>query len=136
MSGLATISDVTAAAPLRLVTIVVADLTTRDLDDLLTTGVHQLAGDLVTAAGHRVAIDIRVPDTPSAEDSGRCEAIVELARGLVQGYVAESGSSIEPVNVVVSQESQAADRDTTWRFLGDVDGGLARGATLDLRSHR
>jgi len=136
MTRIATVSDVPGPVPVRLLTIALAELTRQDLNDLLTTGVTLLSQDLVAAAPHRVAVDIQLPDQPSPEDRGRHESLVELARGLVQGYVAESGSTVEPVNVVVSTESQEADRSTTWRFLGHPDGGLARGATFDLRSNR
>jgi hypothetical protein len=136
MTRIATASDVASVVPLRLLTVVLADLTKRDVDSLFTTGVELLSQDLVNAADRRVAVDIRLPDAPSAPDVARHEAVVELVRGLVQGYVAESGRTIEPVNVVVSTESQAVDREATWRFLGDQDGGLARGATLDIRSQR
>src|SRR4051812_22773096 len=102
MTRIATVSDVPGPVPLRLLTIPLADLTEQDLDDLLTTGVALMSHDLVAAATHRVAVDIQVPDAPSPEDRGRHEALVDLARGLVQGYVAESGSTVEPVNVVVS----------------------------------
>src|SRR4051794_30414510 len=100
MTRIATVSDVPGSVPVRLLTIALADLTKQDLNDLLTTGVALLSQDLVAAATHRVAVDIQLPDDSAPEDLGRHEALVDLARGLVQGYVAESGNSVEPVNVV------------------------------------
>jgi hypothetical protein len=136
MTAIATGTDLDGPVPLRLLTIVVGDLDADLVDDYLTSGVKLLSQDLVDTPDRRVAVDLRLPDAPQIADMGRYEAMVELARGLVQGYVAEAGSDIAPVNVVVSTEDQEADRETTWRFLSDPDGGLARGATLDLRSHR
>ena len=136
MTRMAHATDLPGPVPLRLLTITVASLAADEINEHLTSGVELLSQDLVRAADRRVAIDVRLPDAPQATDLGRFEAIVELTRGLVQGYVAESDSHVEPINVVVSTESQETDRETTWRFLSDPDGGLARGATMDLRSHR
>jgi hypothetical protein len=136
MSRIATRTELEGPAPLTLLTITVGDLTAAEIDDQLTSGVELLSQDMVLAKHCRVGIDVRLPDSPQPADLGRHEAFVEMARGLVQGYVAESGDRIEPINVVVSTESQERDRETTWRFLSDTDGGLARGATLDLRSLR
>jgi hypothetical protein len=103
------------------------------LTSWMEEGVAGLVEELVAAArsNRRVAIDVRTPATPGAD--GAAEAIVQAARGLAQAYTLESGAAVPPVNVIVSTAAQESDRDATWRFLADTDGGGARGATIDLR---
>ncbi len=136
MTAITTRTDLAAPSPLTLLTIMAGDLHAHLLEGYLTSGVRLLSLDLVEAGDRRVAVDLRLPDEPQHADASLHDAVVELVRGLVQGFVAEGGSDIGPVNVVISTEGQETDRMTTWRFLGDPDGGFARGATLDLRAHR
>lgn len=86
--------------------------------------------DLEGQSGH-VVFDLRAALASSANPAQ--ESTIEALRGLVQGYVAESGPRIGAVNVAITTEDQDADREATWRFLLDPDGSLARGATFDLR---
>lgn len=79
----------------------------------------------------RVAIDIRSNARASAS-SGQ-DAVVEALRGLVQGYVAESGADVGSVNLIVTSPDQELDRESTWQFLVHPEGSFARGATFDLR---
>ncbi|WP_354568310.1 hypothetical protein [Glaciihabitans sp. UYNi722] len=79
----------------------------------------------------RVVIDVRARRASIA--TAEQDSILEALRGLIQGYVAESGGQIGPVNLVVTTADQTEDRDLTWTYLADPDGAFARGATFDLR---
>ena len=94
----------------------------------------EIIHELTSAANNRqqrVAIDLRASRRPDA--TGAKEALIAAARALVQAYVKESGSSIPSVNLVISEADQDHDRQATWRYLSHPDGGMARGATFDLR---
>lgn len=100
----------------------------------------ELARDLAQVSWteqRRVCVDVR---TPGPESSSKAHvaptiaATVAAVRGLVQSYTLECGPAAPPVNLLLSTPDQVEDRAASWRYLDSEHGGLARGATFDLRS--
>lgn len=119
---------------LRVVTVAAASIPdAAALETSLKDGVADLNRTIVEAtesAGLRVVVDLRAGTDMVP---GAAELLAEAVRGMIQAYTLESASTIQPVNLVLTTADQAADRMTTWDFLDDKDGGMARGATFDLR---
>lgn len=106
-------------------------------DELLVAGTEALVTALVTATAGTsagVALDIRTADdaAPGLASAHRA-AFIDACHGLVHAYVAEEGTAIGPVNIVVSAEAQQADRELTLELLASPDGEFTRGAVIDLR---
>lgn len=106
-------------------------------DELVVAGTEAVITALVAASGtatQGIALDIRTPDAATADAaSAHRAAFIEACHGLVHAYVAEERTAIVPVNIVVSSDSQRADRDTTLDFLASADGEYTRGVLIDLR---
>jgi hypothetical protein len=122
-------------------TLVTADLTIVSTPDALQRALEMdlihVVRQLITQAharSKRVAIDVRATSEPSP--IGAQEALLQAIRGLTQAYVREKGDQSPPINIVVSNPDQSRDREITWQYLAHRDGGMARGATFDLREER
>ena len=106
-----------------------------DLDDVLSELAHGLA-EASWKQQRRVCVDVRTP-SPSATSCAAApiiSATVAAVRGLVQSYTLECGPDAPPVNLLLTTSEQVEDRARSWRYLDSEHGGLARGATFDLRS--
>lgn len=111
-------------------------------DEILVSGVRSVISEIVELASnswvnHRsigLAVDIRTPDhdPPGIARANRA-AFIEACHGLVHSFVAEERSTIVPVNLIISAESQSEDTLTTLDYLGTADAIFARGAMFDLR---
>lgn len=122
---------------LRVVTLDMTEVTDESAQDRLESGLLELVASIRAAADaqQRLAVDVRADDR-CLDRTGVQGALLEAARGLVQSYTLESGASVPPVNLVVTSSEQHEDRRLTWEFLSDEEGGLCRGASLDLREER
>lgn len=107
---------------------------TTERDALLSDGIVELVDELVAAAAgpDPVVVDIRCPGGDPASLRA-VEAYLAAARGLVQSFVLERVAPAGPVNLVISDTGQIADREATWDYLGSADGGFSWGACYDLR---
>jgi hypothetical protein len=117
------------------------------LDDLggdagLARSVTATTLELVAALQRRLAagettVSVAVSwPTADMTDEGRvaAEVLTEVARGVVQSLLLESGAAGIRSNVIVCDADQEADLKDTLEFIGGPDGGYTAGATIDLRT--
>lgn len=94
--------------------------------------VRHIVLDAISEKRASVAIDIRAVRGADIATS----TTIDLLRGLAQSYTLEAGADAPALNLCVSAPDQDHDRAATWRYLDDVDGTMARGATFDIREER
>ncbi len=121
-----------------VITVVLTGAADETATDLLTKRISHVIERLVAAAAEQAGGVVLSIEDHSDGVSRRAlrEAFVSACRALVQGFVREEGSSIPPVNIVVSDGADHGSRDDALDYLLGADGGFARGTLLDLRRTR
>lgn len=103
----------------------------------LTAGIYGIIEDLnagVARGDQSIVVDFRVEAQAGGPPWPNALAYLAAVRGLVQSLTLELTAPAPAVNVVVSTDAEAADRDRTIAYLHSEDGLFARGTTFDLRS--
>lgn len=105
----------------------------------LTDRVFEVIEALNGAVGRSdasIVVDFRMEAAKGTSAWPNALAFLQAVRGLVQSLTLELVHPAPAVNVVVSSDAEAEDRDRTIGYLHSADGQFARGATYDLRSER
>lgn len=105
----------------------------------LTDDVYGIIEELnaaVARGDESVVVDFRVEAVPGGPEWPNALAFLAAVRGLVQSLTLELTAPAPAVNVVVSTDAEAGDRERTIAYLHSADGGFARGTTYDLRSEK